>query len=80
MASVMEAFNASSTAIPASIHATIASANTGILSKAFDNVSPVSWFGVFVTLFLAAVVYDQSAFDKLRCCYTEMLLHWEAVC
>ncbi|KAK4505846.1 hypothetical protein PRZ48_003811 [Zasmidium cellare] len=62
MASVMEAFNASSTAIPNTIHATIASANTGILSKAFDNASPVSWFGVFLTLFLAAVVYDQMSY------------------
>lgn len=60
MASIMEAFNASSTAIPNTIHATIASANTGILSKAFDNASSVSWFGVFLTLFLAAIVYDQS--------------------
>lgn len=60
MASIMEAFNASSTAIPNTIHATIASANTGILSKVLDNASAISWFGVFLTLFLAAVVYDQS--------------------
>lgn len=61
MASVMETFNATSTALPDSVHAVIASAQTGILSKAFDNFSsPVGWFGVFLAVFLAAVIYDQS--------------------
>ena len=59
-ASVMETFNATSTHIPDSVHAVIASAQSGILSKALGNFSAVGWFGVFVTVFLAAVVYDQS--------------------
>lgn len=60
MASVMEAFNASAaTALPEAVHATISSANTGLLSKALDNFTPISWFSVFLTLFAAAVVYDQ---------------------
>lgn len=63
MASVAEGFNTSAaTAIPETIHATIASVNTGVLSKAFDNLTPTSWFSVFLTLFLLAVVYDQREF------------------
>lgn len=66
MASIRETFNASSTAIPDTIHATIASAQTGFLSKALDSFSPVSWFGVFLSLFFAAVVYDQRKFTTAR--------------
>ena len=63
MASVMETFNATSTGLPNTIHAVLASTQTGILSKAYDNFSsPVGWFGVFLSLFLAAVVYDQSEY------------------
>lgn len=61
LASVMETFNATSTGLPDTIHAVIASTQTGILSKAYEHFSsPVGWFGVFLSLFLAAVVYDQS--------------------
>jgi C-22 sterol desaturase len=60
MASFMEAINASAASFPAQFHATISSANTaGLLSKISDNATPTNLFGVFVTLFLAAVVYDQ---------------------
>ncbi|CAK1361478.1 Cytochrome P450 61 [Cercospora beticola] len=66
MASIRETFNASSTALPDTIHAVIASANTGILSKAWHNFTPVSWFGVFLTVFLAAVIYDQISYWQLK--------------
>ncbi|EME86833.1 uncharacterized protein MYCFIDRAFT_49450 [Pseudocercospora fijiensis CIRAD86] len=62
MASVMETFNASATHHPNTIHATIDSLQTGFVSKAFDNFTPVSWFGVFLTIFLAAIVYDQLSY------------------
>jgi len=57
MPSVMEAFNASTTAFPDSVHATIASANASVLSKVLDNVN---FFGVVLTLLALAVAYDQS--------------------
>jgi sterol 22-desaturase len=63
MASIMEAFNASTTAFPASIQATIATAQTGVLSKLLENVSV---FNVFLTLFAAAVIYDQSAWGSIE--------------
>ena len=57
MASPMEAINASQTSFPESIHATISSAQTGVMSKVLDNMSV---FGVLVALFALAVTYDQS--------------------
>ena len=57
MASPMEVFNASQTAMPESIHATISSAQTGIMSKTFENVG-IS--GVLLSLLAMAVAYDQS--------------------
>lgn len=62
MVSVAESFNASATGNPDAIHATIDSFQTGFVSTAFDNFTPASWFGVFLTIFLAAVVYDQRKF------------------
>jgi C-22 sterol desaturase len=64
-AAVMDTFNATSSLAPPDadtvIHAVVASAPTGILSQAFDSFSsPIGWFGVFLSLFLAAVIYDQS--------------------
>lgn len=60
MASVMQVLNATSDALPDTLHAVIATAPTGFLTKAWDNFSsPVGWFGVFLSLFLAAVIYDQ---------------------
>ena len=57
MASIAEAFNASSTAFPDAIHATIASAKqTGLVGKVMDNAT---YFNVFLTVFVAAVIYDQ---------------------
>ncbi|KAK4632000.1 Cytochrome P450 61 [Fulvia fulva] len=66
MASIMEAGNATSTSLPGAIHATIESVQTGFLSKAFENGSPVSWFSVFLTLFAAAVVYDQLSYRSSK--------------
>ncbi|KAF2768250.1 ERG5, C-22 sterol desaturase [Teratosphaeria nubilosa] len=59
MASVMEAFNASSTPLPAPIHASISSAQTGVMSRMLDRVSFFHLFHLFLTLFAAAVIYDQ---------------------
>ena len=57
MASPVEAMNVSATNAPDVVHATIASAQTGVLSKFLGNVN---YFSVFLTLFAMAVVYDQS--------------------
>lgn len=57
MASPMEAMNSTQTSFPEAIHATIASSQTGILSKALEGTSV---FGIFVALFAVAVAYDQS--------------------
>ena len=57
MASPMEAINASQTAFPATIHASISSAQTGLMSKVLENTTI---FGVIVSLFAMAVAYDQS--------------------
>jgi C-22 sterol desaturase len=60
MASFVDSVNASAAAFPAQFQATIASVNTaGVLSKISENATPTNLFGVFMTLFLAAVVYDQ---------------------
>jgi hypothetical protein len=59
LAAAMAAINASA-AFPAQFHATIASVDTaGILSKISESATPTNLFGVFLTLFLAAIVYDQ---------------------
>ncbi|EMC96765.1 hypothetical protein BAUCODRAFT_489380 [Baudoinia panamericana UAMH 10762] len=57
MASMMEAFNATTTPYVEHIEATISSVDTGVLSKMLDNVNV---FGVFLTLFAIAVAYDQT--------------------
>jgi len=57
MASVMEAFNASTTHYPDTIRATIATSDLGVLSRALDHVN---FWSVFFTLFAIAVAYDQS--------------------
>lgn len=57
MASPMEAMNVSATNMPESLHATLSSAESGILSQVLENVN---YFSVFLTLFAIAVVYDQS--------------------
>ena len=57
MESPMEALNASQTSFPEAIHATISSAQTGIMSKVLENMTV---FRVVLTLFAMAVVYDQS--------------------
>ena len=57
MASVMEAFNASTTHYPGTVRATIATGDLGILSRALEHVNFLS---VFFTLFAIAVAYDQS--------------------
>jgi C-22 sterol desaturase len=60
MASLVESINASAAAFPAQFHATIASVNTaGLLTKVSDNATPTNVFILFLTLFAAAVVYDQ---------------------
>jgi sterol 22-desaturase len=59
MASPMETFNASQTSFPDPIHATISSAQTGLLSKMLEGTSV---FSVFLTLFAVAVAYDQSMY------------------
>lgn len=57
MASPMEAINSTQTSFPDAVHATIASAQSGILSKALDGTS---FFGIVAALFTVAVAYDQS--------------------
>ena len=57
MASPMEAINASAATHYPTVHATIASAQTGLMSRVLESVS---FFRVFFTLFAIAVVYDQS--------------------
>ena len=57
MASVMEAFNASATAFPDTMQATMESAGSGIMSKVLGHASALN---VFFTLLVAAVIYDQS--------------------
>ena len=61
MASPMEVFNASQTVYPDTIHATIASAQTGIMSQALENMT---FFRIAVTLFALAVAYDQSEYCR----------------
>ena len=56
MASPMEAINASQTSFPETIHATISSVQTGVMSKVLENTST---FAVVLTLFAVAVAYDQ---------------------
>ena len=60
MASVMEWFNATSTASPDVIEATIASSNTGFMTKVLDNVNGYS---IFFTLLGLAIAYDQSTYS-----------------
>ena len=57
MPSVLETFNASTTASPHTIYATVASANSGVMSKVLDNVNILN---VLLTFLAAAVIYDQS--------------------
>lgn len=66
MASPMEAMNATQTSFPDAIHATIASSQTGILSKALDGTS---LFGILAALFVVAVTYDQG-----MCCVSRPVL------
>ena len=63
MASPMEALNASQTSIPGTIHATISSAQTGILSRLLESTGI---FSVVITLLAIAVVYDQSEYGTLQ--------------
>ena len=61
MASVMEAFNASTTQFPDTVRHTIASANAGNLGRMLENVNA---FSVIFTLFALAVAYDQSTYPR----------------
>ncbi|KAK1811091.1 RNA polymerase C-22 sterol desaturase [Friedmanniomyces endolithicus] len=63
MASVMEAFNASTTQYPGTVRATIATGDLGILSRALEHVNFLS---VFFTLFAIAVAYDQIQYWRLK--------------
>ncbi|KAK0844091.1 RNA polymerase C-22 sterol desaturase [Friedmanniomyces endolithicus] len=63
MASVMEAFNASTTHYPGTVRATIATGDLGILSRALEHVNFLS---VFFTLFAIAVAYDQIQYWRLK--------------
>ncbi|KAK5118721.1 hypothetical protein LTR85_007927 [Meristemomyces frigidus] len=59
MASVMEAMNVSAPQFPEIVHAALSSPQTGMMSKMLDNVNI---FSVFLTLFAAAVAYDQISY------------------
>lgn len=56
------AVNASQTSFPEGVHATIAAAQSGFLSKAVENTS---FFGIIATLFAVLVAYDQSTYDQI---------------
>lgn len=70
MASPMEVFNASQTAMPDSIYATISTSQSGIMSKVLENSSA---FSIIVTLLALAVAYDQSMSSHVHCCFIEVL-------
>ncbi|KAK4544498.1 hypothetical protein LTR36_004070 [Oleoguttula mirabilis] len=63
MASVMEAMNASTTHFPEPMHATISSAQTGMMSKILDSTGI---FTIFLTLFAMAVAYDQISYRIMK--------------
>lgn len=64
MASPMEVFNASQTALPADmLHATLANAQSGIMTQMLENVTVLR---VITTLFALAVAYDQSISSSPR--------------
>lgn len=52
----MEVFNASQTAMPDSIYATLASSQTGFMSKILENASVST---ILLTVFAVAIAYDQ---------------------
>jgi hypothetical protein len=56
MASPMEALNASQTAFPDQLYDTMATAQSGIVSKVLENMSVTS---TILTLLLLAITYDQ---------------------
>ena len=65
MASMMETFDASATAAPGVYISRVAGGEAGIVAKFHEALTPVNMLGVFFTLFLAAVVYDQCKIIKL---------------
>lgn len=62
MASPMEVFNASQTAFPEPVQATIAMVQSGVVGRVFENMTVLR---TLATLFCVAVAYDQSMFVQL---------------
>ncbi|KAK3699186.1 RNA polymerase C-22 sterol desaturase [Vermiconidia calcicola] len=63
MASPVEAFNASQTSYPDTVHATISSAQTGLISKVWESASV---FSICMSLLAIAVVYDQFSYRRQK--------------
>lgn len=78
MASVMETFNASGTATPHNVYATIEVASPGFLNTALDSSTPLSIFTAFLAVFLAAVVYDQCMCNPVQ--FRELLANQCSPC
>jgi len=63
MASPMEVYNASQTSLPDTMHATISSSQSGIMSKVLENTGVWS---VLFTVLAIAVAYDQSMCSEIE--------------